>query len=93
MNDTIAIRPAALNATLDLVTTTALVDVTRMDSTEGGVMALSLRWPGISSGEKVLWQVVAWLNSQGPRPDDFTLRADLDDSNYAAVTRLLAEVA
>lgn len=92
MHDTIPIKREAFNATLDLVTTTALVDCTSMDAV-GDDFALTLRWPGISTGERLLWRVAGWLNDADTLPADDDLRAGLDSSNYAAVARLLEDVA
>ncbi len=38
-------------------------------------------WPTLSSGEKLLWQVLEAVNGAGVAPSDNDLRAGLDDLN------------
>lgn len=88
----ILITPGQLSATLALRASSALAYCTDLDSDidAGGYLALVRRWPNLSTGETLLWQVAAWLNGQGDAPDDDTLRAELDGLNYAAAKAVTA---
>ena len=87
MHDTIRVLDHQLLATIDLRRNTALRDCT-MITTESGMHAMTRNWPGLSSGEELLWEIAAWLNDAGPRPSWARLRDGLDVANLAAVTAL-----
>ena len=86
MNDTIRISPGQLSAVLDFRATSALAGCTKVDGDDNGVF-IARNWPSLSSGEELLWRVLAWMNgaSDLPEPDD--LIAGLDTVNLLAVDR------
>lgn len=86
----IDISPGQLSASLDLRGTSALRSCTRLDSHPDGVVFIARSWPNLSTGEELLWEVLAWLNGQGPTPDLPRLRAGLDQLSYAAAERAVA---
>ena len=47
-------------------------------------------WPTLSSGEELLWSVLAWLNGQGECPERWELEAGLDAANTAAALAAIA---
>lgn len=87
MHDTIRVLPNHLLATIQLHANTALADCTTIEE-HGNGHALVRNWPGLSSGEELLWSVAAWLNDAGQRPSWDSLRDGLDVMNLAAITIL-----
>ncbi len=47
---------------------------------------------GLSSGEELLWAVLAWLCDTGPLPPLRQLESQLDHPNFVAVRRVLGSV-
>jgi hypothetical protein len=80
----IRVQPGQLAESMDLRRTTALAECTNIDVDDDGVF-VARNWPRLSSGEEVLWTVLAWLNGQADRPDEADLRAALDVPNLNAV--------
>lgn len=83
MPEVIRIAPGQLSDCLTLRASSALEGCTEVDGDDAGVF-IARRWPSLSSGEELLWQVLAWLNGASERPTEMDLRAGLDDTNYAA---------
>lgn len=84
MNDTIRAIPGQLTDGLALWSGTALYGCVTVEGDDAGPY-FQLKWPGLSSGERLLWRVLAYLNGANDCPTDADLRAGLDDLNYAAV--------
>lgn len=89
MTDIIRINPGNQSATIELRASTCLAASTRLDSDAAG-MFIARNWPGLSSGEELVWSVIGWLNGQDHMPERATLAATLDKGNYDAVMRVLA---
>ena len=90
--DSIRIHPGNLTDALTLRRLTSLGRCTRIDGDAAGVLVVR-NWPGLSSGEELLWAVLAWLNGQGDLPDAGTLASGLDTPSYAAVRGVVGETA
>lgn len=71
-----AVHVVDQSATTLLVKFTALKHSTIVDN--GDIVAV---WPTLSSGEKLLWQVLEAVNGAGVAPSDDDLRAGLDELN------------
>jgi hypothetical protein len=84
MTAPIYLAPGQVADSLDLRERTALADCTHLDVDDDG-LHVARNWPRLSSGEELLWQVLAWLNGQADRPDEADLRAGLDVGNLNAV--------
>jgi hypothetical protein len=87
---TISITPGAITSSLDLRRTTALEPHVAVIH-DAGLGSLVLVAPPyrMSSGEQLLWDVLAWLSGHGDLPSATDLRAGLDADNYAAVQTVL----
>lgn len=79
--DRIAISPGQLAVSLELRTLSALDFCTDVDGDGAGNLFIVRRWPTLSSGEQLLWRVLAWLNGQGECPSEADLNAGLDAVN------------
>ena len=88
MNDTIRAIPGQLTDGLALWSGTALARCVAVEVDDAGLY-FQLKWPGISSGERLLWRVLGWLNGANDCPTDADLRAGLGDLNYQAAARAL----
>ncbi len=90
MITTIYLAPAQVSASLDLRVQSALLDCTTVGDT-GSRLFITRNWPGLSTGEEQLWQVLAWLNGLADRPAMVDLQAHLDPANLAAAVVALAD--
>lgn len=84
MRDTIRITPGQLTDSLALRNESALSLCTEIDSDDEGVF-FRAKWPTLSSGERLLWRVLDWLNGGRDLPSESDLRSGLDTANLAAV--------
>jgi hypothetical protein len=91
MTDRITIRPGNLTTALLLRSSTCLALCTDIDSDSTGHVNVVRKWPSLSSGEEVVWSVLAYLNGQGNLPTRETLAAELDTRNYASVLAVLTD--
>ena len=76
-------------ASLELRVTTCLRDCTVSGTDDHGDF-IEKAWPVISSGEELVWQVLAWINGRGSLPSVDDLRAGLDEPNLRSVVAVLA---
>jgi hypothetical protein len=83
MSDTIRITPGQLSDSLALRNNSALGFCTDLDGDDAG-MFITRRWPNLSSGEELLWRVLAWLNGASNLPTRDDLAAGLDTGNLTA---------
>lgn len=82
MTAPITLTPGMFAPSLRLWNDSALKDCT---SVLGDLdVVVERNWPTLSSGEELLWSLLAWLNGQGQRPSDAALAAGLDAPNVAA---------
>ena len=88
MNDTIRALPGQLTDSLALWSGSALSGCVTVEGDDAGPY-FQLKWPGISTGERLLWRVLAFLNGDHDCPSDADLRAGLDDLNYQAAVAAL----
>jgi len=88
MSDTIRITPGQAAASLDLRANSALANCTTVDADDAGLF-IARNWPGLSTGEELLWRVLAWINGASDLPDHDDLATRLDAGNLAAVDRAL----
>lgn len=89
MTDTIRILPGQLSDSLALRSSSALADCTSIDSDNAGVF-IAAKWPSLSTGEALLWLVLAWLNGGTDLPTAADLRAGLDAGNYKAAAAAIS---
>lgn len=89
MSATIRISAGQLSDSLALRAASALESCTEVDGDEEGVF-IARRWPSLSTGEELLWQVLAWFNGVGEVPSEADLRAGLDAENFAIAMRAYA---
>jgi hypothetical protein len=89
MSDTIRINPGNLTAAMCLHRDTCLAGSTKIDNDDAGFF-IARNWPGLSSGEELVWACLAWMNGQGDLPDRGSLAATLDFGNLAVVMHYLA---
>lgn len=82
--DLIVLNPGQVAVSLELRNNSALEGCTKVDGNASGRVYIARRWPSISTGEELLWGVLAWLNGQAPYPDLVALEAGLDSGSYAA---------
>jgi len=91
MSNSISITtPGAVTTSLHLRSTSALFRCTNVDH-DGSSIVVTRRWQRLSSGEEMLWQVLAWLNGDPSLPADPDLKAGLDEENYAAAAAAIAQ--
>ena len=83
----IRINPGNLSDALDLRNATSLGGCTTIDSDAAGRVVIARNWPRLSSGEELLWRVLAWLQGADDLPSDDDLRAGLDGPSQVAVAR------
>lgn len=88
MNDTIRATPGQLTDGLALWSGTALAGCVTVEGDDAGPY-FQLKWPGLSSGERLLWRCLGWLNGADDRPSNEDLRAGLDVANYAALVAVI----
>ena len=79
--DRINISPGQLSVSLELRTLSALDFCTEVDGDGNGNLFIRRLWPSLSTGEELLWRVLAWLNGQGECPTRSELDAGLDAVN------------
>lgn len=80
---TIRISPGQASDSLALRHASALGFCTDMDADDAGLF-IARRWPSLSSGEELLWRVLAWLNGAANLPEMDELVAGLDGTNLVA---------
>lgn len=85
----IVVSPGQLADTLDLIHGTALAGCTTLGDDEGHV-AVIRDWPSLSTGEELLWRLLAWVNGADDRPDWAELEAGLSVDNLPTVRAVLA---
>lgn len=83
MTATIRILPGQASDTLALRNHSALGFCTDLDGDDAGLF-ITRRYPSLSSGEELLWRVMAWLNGADDLPSRDDLAAGLDTANYTA---------
>ena len=81
-----------MTVSLALRSSSALAGCTDLDADGEGLFFVP-RWPTLSSGERVLWRVLAWLNGSSDLPHPDELRAELDSHNYAVAAAAIREAA
>lgn len=91
--NTITIDPAQVRTSVVFHASSALYDCTQLEMASGEGMQVHKKWPRLSRGEELLWQVLAWVNGQGDRPTDADLVEHLDADNLAAVTKTIERAA
>lgn len=89
---TVALRRDRVPASLIFHAASGLYDCTTIEYGSDGPSIVK-NWPRLSSGEQLLWRVLAWLNDAGDLPSADELRDGLDADNYAAVTKTIARAA
>ncbi|MCW2496367.1 hypothetical protein [Jatrophihabitans sp.] len=82
-HDTIRITPGQASDTLALRSSSALAGCTDVDGDDAGLFITRL-YPRLSSGEELLWRVLAWINGASGLPSYDDLYAGLDHINYRA---------
>lgn len=91
MTTTIHLRADRVTASVVLHAATALYDCSALELTSAGSQ-ITRAWPRLSTGEELLWSVLAWLNGQGELPSMDDLAAGLDADNLTAVRKAIAKV-
>lgn len=90
----VRINPGMVLNSIRLRQDSALLHCTGIQNGDDGHLYLARNWPGLSTGEELVWRVLAFVNG-GDRDDLPTwadLRAGLDGSNYSACETALATV-
>ena len=80
----IHLAPGQVVHSLTLRTSSALLHCTNVKSDSSASPYIVALWPRLSSGESLLWRVLAWLNGDGGLPSDEDLAAGLDLANLVA---------
>ena len=88
----IRVSPGQLSDCLTLRANSALHGCTDIDGDDAGVF-ITARYPRLSSGEELLWSVLAWLNGAPDAPSIDDLRSGLDEGNYTAALAALGVIA
>jgi len=83
MTDLIRISPGQAGESLTLRANSALALCTTVDADDWGLF-IARKWPALSTGEELLWRVLAWLNGASDLPSRDDLAAGLDSSNATA---------
>ena len=78
-------------ATIEFRANTALRHCTIFTVANGSATLANLRPGCLSAGERLLWQVAAWLNGYDELPDLLSLRDTLDTQNWVVVRDLIAD--
>lgn len=86
---TVTIAPGQVGVTLDLLNESALSSCAGFGDVNGAP-AIVANWPSLSSGETLLWQVLAWLNGAHDCPSRADLEAGLDPRNLRAALHAVA---
>lgn len=81
---TINLAPHALATSLVLRNATSLNNSTTITQSDDGSLSIVRNWPRFSSGEELLWSVLAWLNGATYCPSMPDLERGLDAENLAA---------
>lgn len=88
--DVMWLLPGQVTVSLELRLNSALAYCTAVDGDDSGRVSIGRNWPSLSTGEELLWEVLAWLNGHGTYPDLERLRAHLDDTNLRAAMTAVA---
>ena len=91
MSQPITVLPGQLSSTLALTNGTALRGCTSLDSDDIGRVVVVRKWPGLSSGEELLWRCLDWINGGSDLPAWDDLEAGLSSDNLPTVWDVLAE--
>lgn len=92
----VRINPGMVLHSIRLRSGSALEYCTHIDNDvdEGGYVTIVRNWPGLSTGEELVWRVLAFINGsdRGDLPTWADLRAGLDAINLHACETALATV-
>lgn len=86
--ESITVTAGQLTDTLTLLHGTALNGCCELVAEHP--IRIARRWPVLSSGEELLWRVLAWVNGGGDLPSDADLRAGLSSDQWPALNIVLA---
>tara|TARA_R100000655_G_scaffold92848_1_gene134039 strand:+ start:6329 stop:6625 length:297 start_codon:yes stop_codon:yes gene_type:complete len=91
VSEHITVSAGQMPSTLALINGTALRGCTTLDSDDIGRVIVVRKWPGLSSGEELLWRCLDWVNGGSDLPAWDDLEAGLSSDNLPTVWDVLTE--